>query len=110
MPAVHEEMAVGGELAGLRPREGESGPIDHVVQSLLQKPDHGLTSVGLPLLGDVNIAAELGLLDTVDPLCLLFLSEVSGELRGPPPVAAMLARRLRSAAQGTLICVATISF
>src|SRR5881409_3963300 len=84
--AVDEEVAMPDELARLRSGRRQSQPVHDVVQPALEKLQQHLAGDAAGPLRRLEVAAELVLEHSVNPLDLLLLAElkaVAGQLRLP---------------------------
>src|SRR4029450_10882917 len=100
--AVHGEVAVADELAGLGPRAGEAHPVDDVVEAQLERPEKALARDAGAVLGDVEVVAELALEHAIDATDLLLLAKLEAEVAHLATAHAVLARRCRAALEGAL--------
>src|SRR3954447_16964471 len=108
-PAVHEEVAVADELAGLRARRREAQPVDDVVEPQLEEAEQDLTGdAGAPRRLLV-VVAELLLEHAVVPLRLLLLAQLREVLGLLDPAAAVLAGRVRAALDAAFLGQAALA-
>src|SRR5271167_577867 len=111
LAAIHLNVSVTHQLAGLAAGHAESQAIDHVVQAALQLLQEQFAGDALGARGLLEVITELAFLGEVNTLGLLFLSKlqaVAHDLR--LAVLAMLARSKIALLDGTLIAEAFGAF
>src|SRR4051794_10740729 len=95
LPAVHREVAVHDELAGLVDGAGQAGPVHHAVQPPLQQAHHVSAGLALAAVGILVRPAHLGLADVVLVPQALLLQQPDLVVRALAPAAPVHARRER---------------
>src|SRR6185503_15996144 len=95
--AVHLEMAVADDLAGLGARGREAEAVDDVVEARLEHAQERLARDARGLGGLLVVVAELLLENAVVAASLLLLAELQEVLRLLDAAAAVLSRRVAPA-------------
>src|SRR6266536_2982347 len=108
--AVHGDVAVSDELAGLVAAGGEVGAVHDVVEPQLEQLEQGLARDAAAPVGFLVHVPELTFEEPVDPAGLLLLSQLEQILALPDAAAPVLARRVRLALDRALHRVALRSF
>jgi hypothetical protein len=108
--AVHAEVPVAHQLAGLGVIGGEAQPIDHVVQAALQHLQEVLAGDPLHADGLEVVATELPLGEAVDALHLLLLAQLQAVVGDLAPAGlAVLTRGVRAPLVAALVGVAAVA-
>jgi hypothetical protein len=92
--AVHLEVAVGHQLAGVATGPGEAGAVHDVVETALQQLEQVVTGLAGTTRGLGVVVVELLLEDAVGVAGLLLLAELQEVLALLDPAAAVLAGRV----------------
>jgi hypothetical protein len=98
------------QLASLITRPGKPHAVNHIIHPALQEDQKILTGNALHSLGHEEVLTKLSLQDTVGQLGTLFLPQLHAVLGGLATALAVLARRIGSTLDGTLIRVTAIAF
>src|SRR5581483_1233168 len=109
LAAVDGEVPVAHELAGLGARGRKPEPVGDVVEPPLEELQQHVAGDTLAPVGEVEVAAELPLEQTVDAPELLLLAELDRVLRELRPRLAVLAGRIIAPLDGALVRVAPLA-
>src|SRR6185503_9547452 len=107
--AVHLEMAVADDLAGLGARGREAEAVDDVVEARLEHAQQRLARDARRLGRFLVVVADLLLEDAVVAARLLLLTQLEEVLRLLDPAAAVLTRRVAAALDGALLGQAALA-
>ena len=108
--AVHLEVAVAYELAGLRARCGKAQAVDDVVQPRLEEAQELLARDARAAGRLLVVVAELLLEQAVVPARLLLLAQLEEVLALLDAAAAVLTRRIRATLDRSLLGEAALAF
>ncbi len=108
--AVHQDMVVKHQLAGLGPGVGKAQTVDHVVQAPFQQ--HQEISAGDPAhaLRPLEVTPELLLQDAVHTLYFLLFPELQTVIGNFAPTLTVLSRRVVAPLNGAFVGIAAITF
>ena len=109
LSAVHGEVAVVDQLAGLRAAHGEAEAVNDVVQAALADGEQVLAGLAGTALGHVEVAAELALEEAVVPLGLLLLTHLLAVLGGLAPALTVLSGGVGAVFHCALLSVAPVA-
>src|SRR5688500_9401260 len=107
--AIHFDVSVADQLAGLRARCGESERVHHVVEPELELTEQVLTSDTGLLVGALEVETKLALQKPVDTLHLLLFAKLNTVSKNFGAATSVLARRVVAALDRALVFETTIA-